>query len=76
MTDGGKLEYKCRRCGQITDSIHTPSVLHTLVSVMNGYTLPKEWFGVPVYKTDIHHCSDGGLGVSDLIGGLPDKKED
>jgi hypothetical protein len=75
MTDiskPGLIEYKCRRCGKIDTSIHVPSVLQVLISVMNDYELPKKWFGVPVTKTNIHHCENGGAGVSDLIGGTID----
>jgi len=72
---GGLLEYKCRRCGEINSSLHTPNVIHTLICVSSGYDLPKEWFGIPVSKHDIHHCKDGGLGVSDLIGGKIDDEK-
>jgi len=72
ITKPGLLQYKCRRCGKIDKSTHVPNVLQVLISVMNDYELPKEWFGIPVTKTDIHHCEDGGAGVSDLIGGIND----
>jgi len=72
ITKGGLLEYKCRRCGKIDKSIHVPSVLQVLISVMNDYKLPKKWFGIPVTKTSIHQCDDEGAGVTDLIGGMCD----
>ncbi|GJQ43982.1 MAG: hypothetical protein JETCAE03_34800 [Ignavibacteriaceae bacterium] len=70
----GRLEYKCRRCGAIEDGTHTPNVLQTIICVMNNYDLPKEWLGTPVTKTSIHNCKDGGIGVSDFIGGIGDKE--
>jgi len=74
ITKPGFIEYKCRRCGEIDRSTHVPGLLTVLLGVMNDYNIiPKEWFGTPVTQTGIHHCKDGGAGVTDLIGGVPDE---
>lgn len=67
----GILIYKCRRCGQEVKNIHAPDILTTVISAMMGTKTP--WGGIPVDKTDIHACSDGGVGVTDLIGAERDK---
>jgi len=75
MNKPGILFYKCRRCNGISDSLHTPNVLQTLIFTMNDIDLPEQWAGIPVDKTDIHNCEDGGIGISDLIGGKIDEEE-
>jgi len=72
---GGTLEYKCRRCGEMDASTHVPDILHAIVCLAGDLKLPNVWFGSPVGKLGIHNCKDGGLGVSNLIGGIEDEKE-
>lgn len=64
----GFLVYKCRRCEKKYKNTHVPDGLTVLNSVINDFSLPKEWLGVPVSKTGICNCDDGNLGVSDLVG--------
>lgn len=76
MFKPGLLEYKCRRCGEISSSIHAPDVNMALLAIMNDWDINKlGWTGMMVHKTEPHHCKDGGFGVSDLIGGVEDKEE-
>ena len=60
------LRYKCRRCGEVVDGAITgeKNVVPFLIEIECGHMPP----GIPQAMTDIHHCPDGGIGVSDLIG--------
>lgn len=71
---GGLLIYKCRRCGQETDTDHVPDLVMALVSICMNDKTPKEW-GVALHSMSVHWCSDGSLGVSDLQGGTFDPRE-
>lgn len=67
-TKSGCLIYKCRLCGELQSNIHVPDVDMSIISVMNGYKLP-----LPIISpTDLHLCSDGKIGVCDLVGGKYD----
>jgi hypothetical protein len=68
MNDPGILVYQCQRCNELEKSIHVPNCILTLICLGNNHPLPKEWFGVPVSLIDVHHCKDGHLGLSKLIG--------
>jgi hypothetical protein len=72
--EGGTLEYKCRRCGEIERGTHAPSVATAVVSiVINGR---DPWGGgITARMQGTHACPDGGVGVTDLVGGTRDKPE-
>lgn len=63
------IEYKCRRCGEITHSTRCGKKLaqqvFTLLVVSEDTVID---FGNPVSRTDLHCCKDGGQGFADLIG--------
>ena len=68
--DTGRLEYKCRRCGAVARDTGVPNVGIAVSSVVvNGRT---PWPGMSASITDCHSCPDGGVGISDLIGGIAD----
>jgi hypothetical protein len=71
MKDGGLLEYKCRRCGAIDRSTHAPSVL-AAVSLITVTGSTGKMPGIPCSMLGAHQCPDGGIGVTDFIGGIPD----
>ena len=67
--DCGNILYKCRRCGETFKDTHSPNILLSLIfSIQNVNTAE---FYVPMFN--LHNCSDGELGVSDLIGAEHDK---
>lgn len=68
---GGPLVYKCRMCGGLDESLHAPDVMAALVFIGVRGETPREW-GIVAGRTSLHHCADGSLGVSDIIGGRPD----
>jgi len=65
---GGSLIYKCRRCGKEHAAYHVPNAVVALIDLVSGRALPQSWGGPGVKPTNIHACSDGRLGVTDLIG--------
>lgn len=67
----GTLLYKCRLCGRIDISTHTPDISSSIIAIMLKTKHP--FTGIPVDEWSTHHCSDGSTGVSDLIGGCEDK---
>lgn len=72
---GGFLEYKCRRCGKVVKNVHVPDALIALCNLEVEGVTPKIW-GMQMRMTEIHHCADGNLGMSDLIGAVFDQKEE
>lgn len=63
-----QFQYKCRRCGCIDQSLCCGADRADLViiSTIGGYKPLDGGDGIDLF--DIHHCSDGGIGVADLIG--------
>ena len=74
---GGKFLYKCRLCGSIRDTVFSPDWLSSLVWAMNGLDLNSKATqdAMAPTSTDICHCVDGRVGVSDLVGVVPGKNE-
>jgi hypothetical protein len=68
----GVLIYECLLCKGLDESIHVPDITLILVCLANGHELPEEWYGVPVNRFDVHHCKDGRLGVTQIIGAKAD----
>ena len=64
----GKLEYKCRRCGGISDCVIVPDIIVDTINILHGKEKGFDRF-------TIHKCPDGGIGVADLIGAVPLNKE-
>ena len=64
----GVTLYKCRRCGKVKNGVHTPDAFKTMIHLLHGKPLPREWGGVPISKQVICSCDDGSYGVSDCIG--------
>lgn len=63
----GTLLYKCRQCGATGERVHVPDVMIALVNITMGEPLPKEWGG-SAGLIGMHSCSDGRIGVTDLVG--------
>lgn len=64
---GGLLVYKCRRCGELNKSMHSPEVDTTVIAALAGISCPPNSFVIE--PTSTHTCKDGSIGVTDLIGG-------
>ncbi len=66
-----QFEYKCRRCGNIHRnpccSVDTAISMLIGASFRDGISNPKTGYGA-VYRHGSHRCSDGGHGLTDLIG--------
>jgi len=75
MDKGGVLLYKCRLCGCVERNPHVPDVFTAVGHLAVGLKLPEKWFGAPACVRHPHFCSDGRIGVADLIGGEHDKVE-
>jgi hypothetical protein len=69
----GFIEFKCKRCGQIEKNLWTPDIELTLCHIMYGTPLPPQWIGTPVSRFSLHCCPDGGIGVSEVLGGNEEK---
>ena len=63
-----KFQYKCRLCGEIEENPCTgeKNALIDLIEVeIHGRV---KTMGIPLEILGIHNCSDGNVGISDLIG--------
>jgi hypothetical protein len=69
----GILLYRCRRCNALDSSVHAPDIDYAVDCIISGHKAPREWGGRLPPLVDMHTCSDGAAGVTDLIGGAPDK---
>jgi hypothetical protein len=67
MNESGFLVYKCRRCGELVRNTGVPEGFNALLDITIEGRTRKEW-GSGATILDTHLCSDGGIGVSDLIG--------
>lgn len=63
----GVLLYRCRRC----EHLQTEPVGSVQASVMVA-----AGGGTAVQLTGWHLCGDGAVGITDLIGGLPDVEQE
>jgi hypothetical protein len=66
------LIYKCRKCGKEYSNTHAPNISWAVSSIAFKFPLPKEWGAIKADLLDVHCCSDGEYGISDLIGGKED----
>lgn len=64
------FEYKCRRCGTVDQNPHVAEAngLGALIWVLFNRNAAPPIAGASFDRFGIHSCSDGGRGVSDLIG--------
>jgi hypothetical protein len=63
-----KFEYKCRRCMNIdnnTEGAEKNAHSYLLEAIYNMSIVSKE---SPMSLLGTHICSDGGMGITDLIG--------
>ena len=74
LAKGGIIEYKCRRCGAIDKSLHAPNIETAVICLALDMDMPKAWHGVGAEMKGVHHCKDGGTGITDCIGGVGDSK--
>lgn len=72
---GGRLLYKCRLCGEITDNCHVPDIFLAIpLLLIKGNLNCTPWAGTMGISTKkIHYCKNGKIGIADLIGGEEDK---
>lgn len=58
--------YRCRLCGRVEDGGQTAAsnAVSYMVDILCGKLPP----GIPQMMHDVHYCTDGGIGISDLIG--------
>ena len=68
MSNSGYLIYKCRRCGELNKNCHVPDGTITLLSIMTKDLHLKDGSTYNPLKIEIHNCTDGNLGIADLIG--------
>lgn len=67
----GNILYKCRRCGEIIDSMHSPRLMEDIVAfIITGNQISP---GNPIGDPITHHCKDDNLGIADMIGGQFDE---
>lgn len=65
------FQYKCRRCGGVSENPHTSieNAARILVCLVFNLAWPDTIpMGVSPEIYDIHICPDGGSGVCDLLG--------
>lgn len=72
MNKGGRLFYKCRKCGEIYSDNHAPDVLSALISISIIGRTPHEMGGIVLHMTSLHHCAEKTIGMADLVGGVED----
>lgn len=65
------LQYKCRRCEEVVQPISAPDGIIALNCIINNLPFPDGWLGVSPGMHGLHYCSDGNVGVTDLIGCEP-----
>lgn len=68
----GRLVYRCRRCGAEIKKIDVPQLQPAIAMIL--YDLEdawkkKKWGAEMPDKVEFHHCEDGNIGITDLIGG-------
>ena len=64
-----RIEYKCRRCGKITASLEGGyDLVRTQLIMMTIDDSKQIGGGFHARLLDVHHCEDGGMGISDCIG--------
>lgn len=72
--DMGYLLYKCRRCGKIVKNVHVPNITICLVQfTVSGKCTAWPMSGT-IYPIGFHHCNNGHVGITDIIGGEYDKE--
>ena len=66
ITPVAVFQYKCRRCGKLDEGANTAlsNAVGFIIDIECGKLPP----GIPQTMHDVHHCKDGGFGVSDFIG--------
>lgn len=69
---GGMLRYKCRMCGEEFQNTHVPDVGRAIAALIHGWPNPWPLSGIWANTVEPHYHKDGGYGVADLIGGVPD----
>lgn len=68
----GVLIYKCRLCGELDKSMHSPHVEQTFKEIqVTGHNQDKDTFVITDHRN--HYCGIGRQGVADLIGYEEDK---
>ena len=65
---GGTLIYRCRLCGELEKSDHAPCGNTALICAVLDIPIPKDWGPMIPKMLGIHACTNGCLGVTDLIG--------
>lgn len=68
----GVILYRCRRCEGLDSSLHTPDID---TSILAAVSTGRDPYGPTQPLVGWHRCADGAMGVTDLIGGVPDPKE-
>jgi len=68
MGIGGTLIYKCRFCGGLEKSTHVPDGDKAIIYMVKGIETPKNWGPLKPGILSVHNCSNGYVGVTDLVG--------
>ena len=53
-------------------STHAPDINMAVILIVLGIEMPKDWGPLNPKMTYVHSCTDGNIGVCDLIGGEKD----
>ena len=72
MAKPGRILYKCRRCGKIDGSTHSPNAIISVIYAMDDR--PQPFMGILIGSKSVHACASGQIGVSDLIGADEDEE--
>ena len=72
QTNGAALQYRCRRCLATFTPLHVPGLAEAAVALIADGRTPEAW-GIIGMMHRTHECNDGGVGIADLIGMIPDK---
>lgn len=65
-----KFEYRCRRCGEIEINPCTSpdNARMLLMYILYGCKVGSHFISEPPQEKEMHHCKDGGCGITDLLG--------
>jgi hypothetical protein len=74
--NSGFLVYKCRKCGRLNKDTHVPNGTIALSCIVCDFDFPKDWGALKPGMTGVCNCSNGDLGITDLIGFEPEKEEE
>lgn len=64
---GGKILYKCRLCDEVGGDSHAPDGFMAIINLITQGKTPEKW-GIVETLLSYHDCTDGRIGIADLVG--------